>query len=62
MIEILNRVLQTITKKEEEGDEEKQIEPNHEGLWIITPFRETDYWFLKTGILTKQRVVGKHFF
>lgn len=24
-------------------------EQNYKGLWIITPFEENDYWFLKTG-------------
>lgn len=51
VIEILNRVVQTVTKKEVE-EEVKKLEPSHEGLWIITPFKETDYWFLKTGNLT----------
>ncbi|XP_031777535.1 vacuolar protein sorting-associated protein 13 isoform X3 [Nasonia vitripennis] len=49
VIEILNRVVQTVTKKEEE-QEVKKLEPSHEGLWIITPFKETDYWFLKTEV------------
>ncbi|XP_058806498.1 intermembrane lipid transfer protein Vps13 isoform X2 [Phymastichus coffea] len=50
VIEILNRVVQTITKKDEEGTEVKKPEPNHEGLWVITPFTEPDYWFLKTEV------------
>lgn len=38
-----------MTKKEEENKEVVKPEPNYEGLWIITPFEENDYWFLKTG-------------
>ncbi|XP_023247319.1 vacuolar protein sorting-associated protein 13 [Copidosoma floridanum] len=53
VIDILNRVLQTVIKKEEEGDEVKKLEPNHEGLWIIKSFKETDYWFLKTEMGTE---------
>lgn len=49
VIEILNKVIQTVTKKEEESKEIVKLEPNYEGLWIITPFEEHDYWFLKTG-------------
>ncbi|XP_015584675.1 vacuolar protein sorting-associated protein 13 isoform X2 [Cephus cinctus] len=50
VIEILNRVVQTVTKKEEESDEIVKREPNYEGLWIITPFYENNYWFLKTEV------------
>lgn len=49
VIEILNKVIQTVTKKEEEDKEVVKAEPNYEGLWIVTPFEENDYWFLKTG-------------
>ena len=41
--------MQTVTKKEEDDSEVKKPEPTHEGLWYITPFKEIDYWFLKTG-------------
>ncbi|KAL7290198.1 hypothetical protein TKK_0015907 [Trichogramma kaykai] len=50
VIEILNRVVQTVIKKEEDSGEVKKQEPNHDGLWIITPFKESDYWFLKTEV------------
>ncbi|XP_020292498.1 vacuolar protein sorting-associated protein 13C isoform X2 [Pseudomyrmex gracilis] len=50
VIEILNKVIQTVTKKEEESKEIVKLEPNYEGLWIITPFEEHDYWFLKTEV------------
>lgn len=50
MIEILSKVVHTVTKKEEEDKEIVKPEPNYEGLWIVTPFEENDYWFLKTGI------------
>nr|XP_012230348.1 PREDICTED: vacuolar protein sorting-associated protein 13C isoform X2 [Linepithema humile] len=53
VIEILNKVIQTVTKKEEEDKEVVKSEPNYEGLWIVTPFEENDYWFLKTEIATE---------
>lgn len=50
VIEILSRVMRTVTMKEEEGNEVKKHEPSHEGLWTIKSFREQDFWFLKTGL------------
>ncbi|CAL1678436.1 unnamed protein product [Lasius platythorax] len=50
VIEILNKVVHTVTKKEEEDKEIVKPEPNYEGLWIVTPFEENDYWFLKTEV------------
>ncbi|XP_023289292.1 vacuolar protein sorting-associated protein 13 isoform X2 [Orussus abietinus] len=50
VIEILNNVVQTITKTEAEDSEVAKPEPNYEGLWIVTPFDEHDYWFLKTEV------------
>ncbi|XP_076380466.1 vacuolar protein sorting 13C isoform X3 [Megalopta genalis] len=49
VIEILNKVVHTVTKTEVKDQEEDQIsEPNYQGLWIITPYEEGDFWFLKT--------------
>ncbi|XP_076249315.1 vacuolar protein sorting 13C isoform X2 [Calliopsis andreniformis] len=50
VIEILNKVVHTATKTEVKDEEVVVYEPNHEGLWIITPFEENDYWFLKTEV------------
>ncbi|XP_072763012.1 intermembrane lipid transfer protein Vps13 isoform X2 [Anoplolepis gracilipes] len=50
VIEILSKVVHTVTKKEEEDMEVVKPEPNYEGLWIVTPFEENDYWFLKTEV------------
>ncbi|XP_076294775.1 vacuolar protein sorting 13C isoform X2 [Lasioglossum baleicum] len=51
VIEILNKVVHTVTKTEVKDEEEDHVaEPNYEGLWIITPFEESDFWFLKTEI------------
>lgn len=50
VIEILNKVIHTVTRKEEENKEVVKPEPNYEGLWIVTPFEENNYWFLKTEI------------
>jgi len=49
VIEILNKVIHTVTRKEEEDKEIIKSEPNYEGLWVVTPFEENNYWFLKTG-------------
>ncbi|XP_032688033.1 vacuolar protein sorting-associated protein 13 isoform X3 [Odontomachus brunneus] len=53
VIEILNKVIHSVTKKEEEDKEIIKPEPNYEGLWIITSFMEDDYWFLKTEVATE---------
>lgn len=53
VIEILNKVIHTVTKKEEENNEIVKLDPTYEGLWIITPFKENDYWFLKTDVATE---------
>ncbi|XP_011301984.1 vacuolar protein sorting-associated protein 13C isoform X2 [Fopius arisanus] len=50
VIEILNRVVQKITTKDAEMGEEQRGDPTHEGLWLITPYEEKDYWFLKTEV------------
>jgi len=51
VIEILNRVIQTVMiEKEEKEMEIIKPEPNYEGIWIITPFEEYDYWFLRTEV------------
>ena len=49
VIEILNKVVHTATKTEEQDQEVVVTEENYEGLWIVTPFEESDFWFLKTG-------------
>lgn len=50
VIEILNKVVHTATKTEEQDQEVVVTEENYEGLWVVTPFEESDFWFLKTGI------------
>jgi len=51
VIEILNRVIQTVMmEKEEKEIEIIKPEPDYERLWMITPFEEYDYWFLKTEV------------
>ncbi|XP_018341629.1 PREDICTED: vacuolar protein sorting-associated protein 13C isoform X1 [Trachymyrmex septentrionalis] len=50
VIEILSKVIHTVTRKEEEDKEVVKPEPNYEGLWIVTPFEENNYWFLKTEV------------
>ncbi|XP_043479643.1 vacuolar protein sorting-associated protein 13 isoform X2 [Leptopilina heterotoma] len=50
VIEILNKVVQTITKKEVEDSEIEKPGPSHEKLWLISPYQEKEYWFLKTEI------------
>ncbi|XP_053594598.1 intermembrane lipid transfer protein Vps13 isoform X2 [Microplitis demolitor] len=50
VIEILNRVLRGVSLSDPETDHEVKADPNHQGLWLITPYEETDYWFLKTEV------------
>ncbi|XP_046738037.1 vacuolar protein sorting-associated protein 13 isoform X1 [Diprion similis] len=52
VIEILNKVVQTVTKTQDDNEDLVKSEPNYSGVWTITPFRENDYWFLKaeTGV------------
>ncbi|XP_076225482.1 vacuolar protein sorting 13C isoform X3 [Nomia melanderi] len=50
VIEILNKVVHTATKTETKDQEVVISESNHEGLWIITPYEESDFWFLKTEV------------
>ncbi|XP_034937793.1 vacuolar protein sorting-associated protein 13 isoform X2 [Chelonus insularis] len=52
-IEILNRVLRGVTSKELEEGEIVKSDPTHEGLWLITPYEENNYWFLKTEVATE---------
>nr|XP_034187905.1 vacuolar protein sorting-associated protein 13 isoform X3 [Osmia lignaria] len=50
VIEILNKVVHTATKTEEKDDEVVVHEQHYDGLWIISPFEESDFWFLKTEV------------
>ncbi|XP_066591225.1 intermembrane lipid transfer protein Vps13 isoform X2 [Prorops nasuta] len=50
VIEILSKVINSVTKKEEEDREVVKVEADHSGLWLITPYEENDYWFLKTEV------------
>lgn len=45
----MNKVIHTVTKTEIKDQEIVITEQNYEGLWIVTPFEESDFWFLKTG-------------
>ncbi|XP_068984481.1 intermembrane lipid transfer protein Vps13 isoform X1 [Bombus flavifrons] len=50
VIEILNKVVHTATKTQEQDQEVIITERNYEGLWVVTPFEENDFWFLKTEV------------
>ncbi|XP_017891074.1 vacuolar protein sorting-associated protein 13 isoform X2 [Ceratina calcarata] len=50
VIEILSKVVRTATMKEPTNEEVVVAEQNYEGLWIVTPFEENEYWFLKTEV------------
>ncbi|KAK0157380.1 hypothetical protein PV328_011128 [Microctonus aethiopoides] len=50
VIEMIGRIVQQSTFKEEEEGQTVRTDPTHEGLWLITPFDENDFWFLKTEI------------
>ncbi|OAD52957.1 Vacuolar protein sorting-associated protein 13A, partial [Eufriesea mexicana] len=50
VIEILNKVIHSVTKTDVKDEEVIITEQNYEGLWIVTPFKESDFWFLKTEL------------
>ncbi|KZC12683.1 Vacuolar protein sorting-associated protein 13A, partial [Dufourea novaeangliae] len=50
VIEILNKVVHTATKTEVKDEEVVISESNHEDLWIVTPYEESEFWFLKTEV------------
>ncbi|XP_023933797.2 intermembrane lipid transfer protein Vps13 isoform X2 [Bicyclus anynana] len=47
-IALLNRVLATVTSREEDSVEQENKTIFYNKLWDITPFKPTSYWFLKT--------------
>lgn len=47
VIELLERVLKKVMTEEPDRDEIVKHEPIHEGLWLVTSFEESEYWFLK---------------
>ncbi|XP_068631392.1 intermembrane lipid transfer protein Vps13 isoform X1 [Battus philenor] len=48
IIGLLNRVLATMTSREEDNFEEDDKAIIYDNLWAIQPFRPNSYWFLKT--------------
>ncbi|CAH2071109.1 unnamed protein product, partial [Iphiclides podalirius] len=48
IIGLLNRVLATMTSREEDNVEEDNKAIIYDSLWAIQPFRPNSYWFLKT--------------
>ncbi|XP_074114843.1 vacuolar protein sorting 13C isoform X2 [Cotesia typhae] len=53
VIEILSRVMRGLTSSDEEADQFIRPDPSHQGLWLITPYDESEYWFLKTEVATE---------
>lgn len=49
-IELLNKVMATITAPKVDIDEGAKVEKDYSDLWDIQPFRQHDYWFLKTEL------------
>lgn len=48
-IELLNRVLVTMTGSGESKDVDAEEQINHPNLWSQKQFTDADYWFLRTG-------------
>lgn len=48
-IELLNKVLVTVTSSQSSQEKETEEEINHTNLWQQKPLVETDLWYLKTG-------------
>ncbi|CAD6244856.1 GSCOCG00013505001-RA-CDS [Cotesia congregata] len=53
VIEILSRVMRGLTSSDEQADQFIRPDPSHQGLWLITPYDESEYWFLKTEVATE---------
>jgi hypothetical protein len=49
IIALLNRVMATMTSREEDEAEQEQKAIFYNDLWNIQPFKPNAYWFLKTG-------------
>lgn len=50
-IELINKVLVTITSSQDSKDQESEEEINLSNLWQQKALVETDLWYLKTGNL-----------
>lgn len=48
-IELLNKVMVTVTGSQDKQQEESEEDINHIDLWEQKPLVETDLWYLKTG-------------
>lgn len=51
IIELVNKVIVTVTSGQDSEDQETEEEINHLDLWTQKPLVETDLWYLKTGKL-----------
>lgn len=51
IIELLNKVMVTVTSNPDSRNEETEKEINYIDLWQQKPLVETDLWYLKTGNL-----------
>ncbi|XP_039749833.1 vacuolar protein sorting-associated protein 13 isoform X2 [Pararge aegeria] len=50
ILALLNRVLATVTSREEDSVEQENQTIFYKRLWDIQPFKPTSYWFLKTEV------------
>ncbi|CAH0605439.1 unnamed protein product [Chrysodeixis includens] len=50
IIALLNRVLATMTSRDEDNKEEEEKAIFYDNLWAIQPFKPNAYWFLKTDV------------
>lgn len=42
-------MIATITAPKADADVGAKAEKDYSDLWDVQPFKQTDYWFLKTG-------------
>lgn len=49
-IELLNKVIATITAPKADADDKTKVDKDYSDLWDTQPFRQNDYWFLKTEL------------
>lgn len=60
-IELLNKVMVTVTSNQDSENEETEKEIDYSDLWEQKPLVETDLWYLKTGNLSSFRYAVESF-
>lgn len=46
-IELMNKIMVTMTQKENAQENEREESPDYSKLWVAKPFEDDDFWFIK---------------